>query len=196
MSDDQTASTDAVTTTNTTNTAPASGTTLTTSSTVGNGDAAAGTDLSSLRDALDKERNLRREAEKKAKESAAYKTKLDELTAAQMTEQEKAVAKAVAEAEVRAKTSTLAATSTRLARAELRAAASNRVEATTLDGFLEYADLSKFVDANGEPDEKAIKAAVDKMAGPQRTSFDGGARQSANTSTDMNQLIRDKAFGR
>lgn len=154
------------------------------------------TDLSGLREALDKERNLRREAEKKVKEAAGLKTKLDELTRAQMTEQEKAVAKAVEDAKAQAKVDTLASTAARLARAELRAAAAGRVEASALDGFLEYADLGKFVGADGEPDDKAIKAAVDKLAGPQRTSFDGGARTSAGSTTNMNQLIRDRAFGR
>lgn len=154
------------------------------------------TDVSGLREALDKERALRRDAERRAKDAAGYKTKLDELNAAQMTEQEKAVAKAVADAEARVKTDTLASTAIRLARAELRAAAGSRVEASALDGFLEYADLSKFVGENGEPDDKAIKAAIDKLAGPQRTNFDGGARRSAGATSDMNALIREKAFGR
>lgn len=175
-----------------------------TSSTVGgtgtvtytNDSANGANDLAGLKAALDKERGLRRDAEKTAKEAAGYKSKLDELAAAQMTEQEKAVAKAVAEAETRSKTATLASTATRLARAELRAAASGRVEGTALDGFLEYADLTKFVGDDGEPNEKAIKAAIDKLAGPQRTNFDGGARQTAGTTTDMNALIREKAYGR
>jgi hypothetical protein len=152
-------------------------------------------DLASLRDALERERQLRRDAERRAKEGSTFKTRLDELQAAQMTEQEKAVAKAVEEAKTSARTEALASTAIRLARAEFRAAASGRVEPSALDGFLEYADLAKFVTPEGEPDEKAIKAGVDKLAGPQRTSFDGGARQSAAATTDMNALIRQKAFG-
>jgi hypothetical protein len=185
-------------------TTDASGTQATGTTTTGAGTAPAGNntvntgteDVAGLKAALESERGKRREAEKAAKDSAGYKTKLDELAAAAMTDQEKAVAKAVAEAETRSRTATLASTASRLARAELRAAASGRVEATALDGFLEYADLTKFVGDDGEPNEKAIKAAIDKLAGPQRTSFDGGARQSAPSATDMNALIREKAFGR
>lgn len=199
--DAQTGSTTAASTTPATGTGTTASTDATTTSTddktttTTNTDTTA-SDVSSLRDALDRERNLRRDAEKRAKDAASYKTKLDEMTAASMTEQEKAVAKAVADAEAQTRKSTLASTATRLARAELRAAAGTRVEASALDGFLEYADLSKFVGEDGEPDAKAIKAAVDKLAGPQRTSFDGGARQSAGAPSDMNALIREKAFGR
>lgn len=158
----------------------------------GNGTATA--DLSSLKAALDKERNLRREAEKRAKEGAGYKSKLDELAAAQMSEQEKAVAKATAEAEARGKAAATAAAAGRLARAEFRAAAAGLVDKDALDGFLEFADLSKFVAEDGEPDTKAIESVIKKLAGPQRPpSFDGGARTSTDKSTDMNRLIRQKA---
>lgn len=120
-------------------------------------------------------------------------SELEKLRAYQMSETEKAVAKAAAEAEQRGKSAALATSASRLARAEIRAAAAGRVDKEALDGFLEYADVTKFVGDDGEPDSKAIEAAVKKLAGPDRPAdFDGGARSTAK-STDMNQLIRQKA---
>lgn len=116
---------------------------------------------------------------------------LKKRAAAAMTEQERAVA----EAEQRGKTTATEAANARVARAELKAAAKDAdVDKATLDGFLAYADLSKFVGADGEPDDKAIAAVVKQLAGGTRaTDFDGGARKQATKPTDMNQLIRQKA---
>lgn len=114
---------------------------------------------------------------------------LKKKAAAAMTDQEKAVA----DAEERGKKTALDTTAKRLARAEFRATAKGRVADDTLDGFLEYADPAKFVGDDGEPDMKAIEAAVKKLAGSGRsTDFDGGARTTAKTN-DMNSLIRHKA---
>jgi hypothetical protein len=115
---------------------------------------------------------------------------LKKRAAAAMTEQERAVA----EAEQRGRTMALSEAGTRLARAEIRAAAAGRVEKDALDGFLEYADLKKFITADGEPDGKAIEAAVAKIAGPARqTDFEGGARSTSTKAIDMNALIRQRA---
>jgi hypothetical protein len=101
--------------------------------------------------------------------------------------------KAIAEAEQRGRTAALSQAGTRLAKAELRAAAAGRVDADQLDGFLEFADLAKFVGEDGEPNTKAIKAAVDRLTPKgERTNFDGGARTSGSA-TDMNALIRRSA---
>jgi len=133
---------------------------------------------------------MARKHEQRAKENAAAKAELEKLRKASMTEQEKAVA----EAEERGKSTALKTSAVRLARAEFRATAAGRVDQSALDGFLEYADLSKFVGENGEPDEKAIEAAVKKLAGSQRApSFDGGVRRTAGRVTDMNSLIRQHA---
>jgi hypothetical protein len=81
-----------------------------------------------------------------------------------------------------------------LARAEFRAAAAGRVDADTLAAYLEDADLSKFVGDDGEPDTKAIESRIKRLGGVERrTDFDGGARSPAAKTTDMNQLIRQKA---
>jgi hypothetical protein len=115
---------------------------------------------------------------------------LKKKAAAAMTEQERAVA----EAEQRGETAALSKTAGRLARAEFRAAAAGLVDKDTLDAYLEDADLSKFVGADGEPDTKAIEARIKRLGGTERrTDFDGGARSSAAKPTDMNQLIRQRA---
>jgi hypothetical protein len=128
-------------------------------------------------------------ADRVARERSKYADygELKKRAAAAMTDQERAVA----EAELRGRTAALAGAGTRLARAEIRAAAAGRVDADALSGFLEYADLSKFLGADGEPDAKAIEAAVGRLAGPTRqTNFDGGARTTGAKPTDMNALIR------
>jgi hypothetical protein len=77
----------------------------------------------------------------------------------------------------------------------LRAAAAEAgLAKEALAGFLEYADLSRFVGEDGAPDDKAITAAVKKLGGSGRpTDFDGGARTPASTPADMNALIRRTA---
>ncbi len=132
-------------------------------------------------------------AERVARERAKYSDygDLKKKAAAAMTEQERAVT----EAEERGKSTATAAANARVARAELKAAAKDaEVDKATLDGFLAYADLTKFVGADGEPDDKAIAAVVKQLAGGKRaTDFDGGARTSASRTTDMNQIVRQKA---
>lgn len=130
------------------------------------------------------------EAAKYRRELRDTQRELEKLRTASMTEQEKLVA----EAEQRGKAAALAGAGARLARAEIRAAAAGRVDKQALDGFLEYADLTKFVGADGEPDAKAIEAAVGKLAGPdRRADFDGGARTPPARTADMNQIIRRAA---
>lgn len=133
---------------------------------------------------------LARKNEDRAKGNAAAAKELERVKAAAMTETEKAVA----EAKLAGRTEALTAVGARLATAELRAAAAGRVDQATLAGFLEYADLTKFVGEDGEPDAKAIEAAVKKLGGDQRpTDFDGGARTPAAKPNDMNALIRRQA---
>ncbi len=127
-----------------------------------------------------------------ARERAKYADygDLKKRAAAAMTEQEKAVV----EAEQRGRSAALSQSGARLARAEFRATAAGLVDKAALDGFLEYADLSKFVGDDGEPDARAIEAAVKKLGGTERaTDFDGGARTPAGKPADMNALIRRHA---
>lgn len=132
--------------------------------------------------ALAEERRARRAAEKE----------LATLRKAAMTDQERAVADAKSAALVEA----AKAAAPRLVRAELRAlAAEAGLAKDALDGFLEYADLSRFVGDDGEPDSKQIAAAVKRLGGAENrsTDFDGGARGGAARPLDMSSLIRQKA---
>lgn len=131
-----------------------------------------------------------REAMTYRRELRQAQAELKKLREANQTETEKALA----EAEQRGKTTALTQVGARLARAELKAAAAGKVDPAALDGFLEYADLSRFVGDDGEPDTKAITAAIKKLGGEDRpTNYDGGARTTAAKPTDMNSLIRHAA---
>lgn len=138
----------------------------------------------------EKWQTLARKNEERAKSNATAAKELEKVRAAAMTETEKAVA----EAKAAGLTEAQKATAPRLVRAELRAAAAEAgLARDALAGFLEYADLSKFVGDDGEPDGKAIEAAVKKLGGSRPTDFDGGARQTAAKPHDMSSLIRARA---
>lgn len=129
---------------------------------------------------------LSRKNEERAKANSSAAKELEQLRQSRMTENEKAVA----EAERRGRL----AGAERLAKAELRATAAGRVPKDALDGFLEFADMKRFLAEDGEPDTKAIEAAVKKLGGTDRaTDYDGGARTSAGKAPDMNNLIRRAA---
>lgn len=130
-----------------------------------------------------------REAATYRRELRAAQAELKKLREANQTGTEKALV----EAEQRGKATALTQVGARLARAELKATAAGKVDTATLDGFLEYADLTKFVGDDGEPDMKAIDAAVKKLGGGRPADFDGGARTTAAGKTDMNSLIRRAA---
>lgn len=128
-----------------------------------------------------------RKQEDRAKANATAAGELEKVRKAAMSEQERAVA----EAEARGRTAAIAESAARLARAEFRAAAAGRVD--NIDDLLEDLNLAKFVGEDGEPDVKAIKARVERWAPQRAPSFDGGARTPAAKTTDMNQLIRERA---
>lgn len=137
--------------------------------------------------ALKAVRDEARDAKRQLKAATAELAKLRE---ASLSEQERAVA--AAKTEGRTEASRVAAP--RLVRAELRAAAAEAgLGRDALSGFLEYADLSKFVGEDGEPDTKAIEAAVKRLGGGRQTDFDGGARTSDAPPKNMNDLIRRQA---
>lgn len=148
------------------------------------------TDVKDWKAEAEKWQSLARKNEERAKGNANAAKELETFRKSAMTDQERAVS----EAEERGKTAALTTAGTRLARAELRAAAAQQhVDKGTLDGFLEYADLSRFVGTDGEPDTKAIEAAVKKLGGSSGANFDGGARTTADKPTDMNSMIRRAA---
>lgn len=120
--------------------------------------------------------------------------KFDELQAAQQTELERAVAKAREEGAQQARTEALSTVGQRLVKATFKAEAAGRVK--DIDTLMDDLNLAKFMTEDGEVDEKAVKAAVARFAAaaPAETTppFNGGPRRTAQT-TDMNQLIRQKA---
>lgn len=131
-------------------------------------------------------------ADRVARERSKYSDygDLKKKAAAAMSDQDKALA----EAEQRGRSAALQSQGTRLAKAEFRATAAGKVSPEALDGFLEYADMKRFVDEDGEPDNKAIAAAIKKLAGAAPTtgsgSYDGGVRTTAEKPKDMNDMIR------
>jgi hypothetical protein len=134
-------------------------------------------------------------ADRVAREKSKYADygDLKKKAAAAMTDQERLVS----EAEQRGRSAALKSSGERLAKAEFKALAAGQVAGDAVDGFLEYADLQRFVDDNGEPDTKAIEAAVKRLASaaapPTGTNFDAGARANAPAPKDFNSLIRQAA---
>lgn len=136
-----------------------------------------------------------RKWEKRAKDNSQARSELAELRKQQkatMTEAERAVA----EAEERGRTAAVSEFGKRLARTEFDAAAGRRNPDFDTASALEYVDLARFVGDDGEPDTKAIKAAVERLVpapagGP--PNYDGGARSKSPTGGDMNSVIRKAA---
>lgn len=148
------------------------------------------TDVTDWKAEAEKYKALSRKNEERAKANAQAAKELERHRAAAMTEQEKAVA----EAKTAGATEAARVAAPRLVKAELRAAAADAgLPKEALAGFLEYADLSRFVGDDGEIDDKAITAAIKKLGGGKPADFDGGARTTAAKPADMNSLIRHAA---
>jgi len=137
-----------------------------------------------------------RKWEQRAKENKTAVRELEMARQATMTEAEKAVA----EAEQRGRTAALTDFGKRLARTEFDAAAARRNPDVDTGKVLEYLDLSRFVTDDGEPDRKAISAAVERLipAAQAQTAgsngFDLGNRGgTAASNNPMNELIRRQA---
>lgn len=143
--------------------------------------------------ALEEERSGRKAAEKAARDAQA---ELDKLRKDSMSDQERAVAEAKAEA----RAEVLTQANQRLLRAEVRAAAAGKL--ADPDDALGLLDLPSFMDDDGEINTKAIKSAIDKLvsskpylsARPGNGSGEGGARGgNANTEPSMDDWLRAKA---
>ncbi len=137
---------------------------------------------------------IRKEAAKHRTEARAAATELEKFRTAAMSESEKAVA----EAEARGRTAATTEFGTRLARTEFDAAAGRRNPQFKSADVLDLMDMTKLVGDDGEPDAKAIQAAVDRLvpaaeAGP--PAFDGGGRTPPPATHDMNSSLR-RAAGR
>lgn len=121
----------------------------------------------------------------------AAQKELEKARTAAMSDAEKAIA----EAEAKGRSNATAEFGKRLAKAALDTAAARR-NPDFDTAALEYVDLSRFVGADGEPDTKAIAAAVERLvpaAGGAPAGFDGGSRTSSPKGGDMNSLLRQAA---
>lgn len=107
--------------------------------------------------ALAEERKARRDAERKFKEQAS---ELEALRQASMSDQEKAVATARAEA----RTETLREIGESRVDDAVRVATAGR--SVDVDALLEGLDRGRFIDDEGQPDRDAIAAWVDRIAPP------------------------------
>lgn len=139
-------------------------------------------------------KGLRDEAAKYRTEARKAAADLDKARTSSLTDAERAVAEAKAAGRTEAATEF----GKRLARTEFDALAGRRNADFDTASALEYVDLSRFVDDNGEPDTRAIRAAVERLvpeaqSGP--PSFDGGTRTTPPAGADMNALLR-QATGR
>lgn len=152
-------------------------------------------ELAGLKNALASERDKRKTAERQAKRVKALEAELTAVREQSMSEAEKQLAKATAEAADTARRETRTEMGARLVRAELRSEAAGKV--ADIDAVLDDLDLTRFVGEDGAPDARAIKAAVARFAklAPAEKPvppFNGGARGEA-PATGMDQLIRQKA---
>lgn len=141
-------------------------------------------------DAPDKDAELARwkaqsrENERRAKANAAAAKELEQLKAASMTELEKAVneAKSATRAEVLREVG-----ATRVDDIVRLAAAGRPAD---VDALLEGLDRNRFLDDDGQPDSKAIKAWIDRVAPPAKdepataTRVPTGARGSGTPKAD------------
>ena len=140
------------------------------------------------RKALEAERANRKALEKQLQ---AAQREVEKARQASMSDAEKAIA----EAESKGRTAATAEFGKRLAKAALDTAAARR-NPDFDTAALEYVDLSRFVGEDGEPDTKAIAAAVERLvpaAGGMPPGFDGGSRGSAAKGDNMNSLLRQAA---
>lgn len=127
---------------------------------------------------LEKWKAHARKSEERAKENATAAKELEKLRTAQLSETERAVAEAKAAGRAEVTTEV----GRRLAAAEFRAAAATA--GLDVAAVLDLVDTGRFLTDSGEPDEKAIAAAVEKftaLRGEQpekRVSLDLGPRRT------------------
>lgn len=140
-----------------TDTAPDTGTTDATTTDTSTGDTPT---VEELQAEIDKWKAQSRKHEERAKAKTGVEKELEELKAKHMTEQEKAVADAVAAA----RRETLTQLGGHLVAAEVRVAAAGRLDDQQVSALLESIDLSKFLEDDGTVDAAKVKAFVDGIA--------------------------------
>lgn len=140
---------------------------------------------------------LRRENAKSRTENKSLSKQLEEARTAGLSEAEKAIA----EAEERGRSTTRLEFGERLARKEFDAQAGRRnpsLQPKDIAEILEVVDLKKLLGDDGEPDDRAISAAVARLV-PEVASgsqppptFDGGSRTPPVAGRSMNDEIRGR----
>lgn len=118
------------------------------------------TDTTDWKAEAEKAKALQRKWEDRAKANSGAAKELEELRKASMSDQEKAVADAVA----LARTQTLAEVGSHLAAAEVRVAAAGRLDDAQLGTLLDSIDLTRFILDDGSVDTDKVKALVDGIA--------------------------------
>lgn len=152
-----------------------------------------GTDAQTDADSTDWKAEARK-WEQRAKENQRSAKEFEKQQRAAMNDADRALS----DAEAKGRTAAATEFGKRLARTEFDAAAARRNPDFDTASALEYVDLTRFVGEDGEPDAKAIKAAVERLVPAPAggtPSYDGGSRSTSNGPADMNSLIR-KAAGR
>lgn len=140
---------------------------------------------------------MKAERDEARREMKALKAEIDKVRKSSLTEAEQAVV----EAEQRGRTSVLAEFGQRLARTEFVAAAARRNPGYDAAAVLDDLNLARYIGDDGEPDSKAIAAAVDRLVPEYATAnprpvgnADLGARPApmALNGDDLENALRKK----
>lgn len=152
----------------------------------GTNEQSAQTESVDLNAELAKWKSESRKHETRAKENAKAAKELADLKASMMSEQEKAIANAVAEAQKGWKTEQ----GTKLAQAEFRALAAGRMDDERLGTLISGLNLSNFLNADGDPDADAIGSFLDGVA-PKSQTLDLGQGSRGNGNGNATPLNSD-----
>lgn len=153
-------------------------------------DTAAGTDLTAE---VEKWKAAARKHEDRAKANAKAVTELEQLRQQTMTDTERAIETAKAEA----RQSVLGEVGGKIAAAEIRAAAAGRMAPEQLDTLVAGLNLGSFVGDDGEVDRDKVSAFIEGIAPKQEpqasTGFDlgQGARGGNDLALNGDPLLRD-----
>lgn len=133
-----------------------------------------------------------RKWEQRAKDNKGKASDFDRQLKERMSESEKAVA----EAEQRGRTAAVQQYGNRLARTEFDALAARRNPDFKTNDVLEYVDLSRMIGEDGEPDTKALRAAVERLVpapqGEIAPDFTGGSRQPPSPVKSFGDELRNQ----
>lgn len=147
----------------------------------------------------EKWKSLARKHEAQAKANAKAAKELEEFRKQSMTETEQAIEAARTEGRRQA----LTEAGSKVAAAEVRAAATGRMSAEQVSTLIDGINLARFIDDDGEVDRDAVASFVDGIA-PQQDSTPSpldlgqGARGTGAgpSKTDMDSLLRAAVNGR